>query len=505
MSDSGDYTVARLSDMVKTLAGDDEGKRNVARAIWAEMGFPSDLAETVDPSKSTEFISKLNAGLKKEEVSAREETDTAMSVSDARSRILSACGYDESMAEEFIEANIRPKSVMGLVPGSVVYSLVSQIALSSVDVSPTPTHKPLEAIREYDHVSITTAESSMEPMMERYRLAADFPGAGREPTGFEKFDREIALRPSTVTIVAGREGAGKSAFMLQAAASMSVRGPVIYVLTEMSQEDVWKRLTACYGHIEKWKLERPREDTLEAATITHAWMAKHMSLYVVDAAGVPLQDYRDRKGREQPGLVNIISDLSKSVGGVRAVFIDNLWGIAHANGELAKMSMSVALGSITKNLRECASGMMWDCPVILAHHLNREGAPSTIAKNKDQGGSAAPSTENLGGSDQIGFDAEAVVLLSKEAQQEPRPYDEDAHADGNFTVAAGDWDVVNLHITKNRNGKPNTTIRTRFVGAQQRFEELDAQELTRPRTVSVSTDTTRDDEARSRRRAMSPL
>jgi replicative DNA helicase len=505
LNDTLGYTVAALSDMVKDLAGDDESKRSTARALWAEMRLSADLTEHVDGARSAEFIAKLNAAMKKEDATVREETDVAMTLDDARSRILSACAYDEKMADEFIENMVRPRSSMGMVPGSVVYSLVSNIALSSVDTSPSPTHKPLEAIRDYDHVSITTAESSMEPMMERYKLAADFPGAGREPTGFESFDKEISLRPSTVTIVAGREGSGKSAFMLQAAASMSVRGPVVYVLTEMSQEDVWKRLTACYGHIEKWKLERPREDTLEAAKITHAWMAKHMSLYVVDAAGVPLQDYRDRRGHEQPGLVSIISDLSKSVGGVRAVFIDNLWGIAHANGELSKMSMSVALGSITKMLRECASGMMWDCPVILAHHLNREGAPSSIAKSKEQGGSSTPATENLGGSDQIGFDAEAVVLLSKESRDENRVYNEDAHSEGNFAVASGDWDVVNLHITKNRNGKPNTTIRTRFVGAQQRFEELEAQALTRPRTVAVSTDTSRDDEARLRRRAMAPL
>jgi DNA repair protein RadA/Sms len=62
----------------------------------------------------------------------------------------------------------------------------------------------------------------------------------REPTGIEEFDRVLGggLVAGAVVLIGGDPGIGKSTLLLQALASLSGRGPVLYVTGEESAEQV---------------------------------------------------------------------------------------------------------------------------------------------------------------------------------------------------------------------------------------------------------------------------
>ena len=96
-----------------------------------------------------------------------------------------------------------------------------------------------------------TRESPAAPTAHRYApLAASTPvrrladiearEQARNPTGIEEFDRVLGggLVAGAVVLIGGDPGIGKSTLLLQALASLSERGPVLYVTGEESAEQV---------------------------------------------------------------------------------------------------------------------------------------------------------------------------------------------------------------------------------------------------------------------------
>jgi replicative DNA helicase len=333
-------------------------------------------------------------------------------------------------------------------------------------------------------------------MMERYRLAAEFPNAGREPSGIAELDRLIRFAPGTMTVLAGRQGSGKSALALQVARAIAHRGPALYVLTEMSLEQVITRIVANTAHVEAWKVTNgAHPDLLRIVEETLDWLGNQTDLTVVEAQNTPFKE-----------LIPRIRAFSKARGGVRAVFVDNLWGVAMSS----RMTDRDGMGIIAKGFYDLSgaeeSGGV-NAPVILVHHLNRDAAPNAQAKAAATGAKVAPGVENLGGSDHIGNWAHSVLIL----QRDPKPVVMAENPFGSHpgtpgpavSPTGGEPDKFTLAITKNRDGQPDIAVPLLFHGAQQRFTSTEG--TARPFEVPVDIDTARDDEFRRREQKLAPL
>jgi len=282
-----------------------------------------------------------------------------------------------------------------------------------------------------------------EPMMARVELAADFPDANIEPTGIAELDGVVRFQPGRLAVIAGREGAGKSALALQIARWWAARGPVLYVLTEMTIEEVVERIVANAAHIPLWQIQKsPTKEQRAKVKDALDWLASNADLTIVEAQGIGIEKLTARIqhwARFQPN-------------GVRGVFIDNLWGLNGASGVKGTASeVSLGMGNIARQVAQLSlpieSGGV-DAPVVLLHHLNREAANGRT-----------PTTASLGGSDQIGYWASQVILIAEEKSIMPTASD---FAPSGPSHAA--------HVTKNRGGRPNFTIPLTFIGEQMRFE-----------------------------------
>lgn len=349
-------------------------------------------------------------------------------------------------------------------------------------------------------------KSCKKAMMDRYKLNAAFPNAGREPTGIVELDRLTRLAPGTLTIIGGRQGSGKSALGLQIARAIAHRGPVLYVLTEMTLEQVITRIVANTAHVPAWQvLNGAHPDLLKVVEETLDWLAAQTDLTIVEAQMEPVKD-----------LIPRIRHFVQARGGVRAVFIDNLYGVAMSS----RMMDRDGIGYIAKAFSVLAgdeeSGGV-NAPVVLVHHLNREAAPMAQAKAQATGAKVSPGAENLGGSDHIGNWAANVWLLSRKPKEkvvlanpfgETDPYGRDGSAAAGGAVPQVDPtdqtpDEFTLSIVKNREGQVDITIPMLFHGAQQRFttESGSAQ----PFDIPVDTSTARDDEYTRREKELTPL
>ena len=266
----------------------------------------------------------------------------------------------------------------------------------------------------------------VEPMMARVELAADFPDANIEPSGIGDLDGVVRFQPGRLTVIGGREGAGKSALALQIARWWSARGPVLYVLTEMTIEEVVERIVANASHIPLWQIQKsPTKDQRAKVREALDWLAENANLTIVEAQGIGIEKLTARIqhwARFQPN-------------GVRGVFIDNLWGLNGASGVKGTASeVSLGMGNIARQVAQLSlpveSGGI-DAPVVLLHHLNRDAANGRT-----------PTTAALGGSDQIGYWASQVLLVSEEKGYTPG---------GSEFAPAGSTHAI--HVTKNRGGR----------------------------------------------------
>ena len=318
---------------------------------------------------------------------------------------------------------------------------------------PVPGFEGLRAARLADVV---------EPMMARVQLAAEFPDADIRPSGIEELDRVIRFQPGRLSVLGGREGAGKSALALQIARWWAGQGAALYVLTEMSLEEVVERLVASTAHIPLWQVQKSPTPE-QQATIREAlvWLIKNSDLTIVEAQGQSVGD-----------LVNRIRTFAAKQGvPPRGVVIDNLWGLSGAsgvkgdNGEVSRGMGEIARQLATLTLPWKSGGV--DAPVMLLHHLNREATKGL------------PATAMLGGSDQIGYWASQVLLVDQ--RKVLVPSDE-------FTTTGTTHE---LHVTKNRGGKAGISIPLEFIGEQMRFAGAGPMKpFDKPSTTDITVETT---------------
>jgi replicative DNA helicase len=295
----------------------------------------------------------------------------------------------------------------------------------------------------FEDARATHMRDAADPMMARFKLASKYPGAIHQATGLKALDDVVPFAPGRLIVVAGRQGAGKSALSLQIARHISVTGPVLYLLTEMSREEVVSRAVANVGQVDGFQLDRGAdEETLAAAAKGLKWLADNSDLTVVEVGGLHVAK-----------VLNGIEEWVAANPSAKCVVVDNLWGLAQTlNLGSSSSGTSVIIGKLAAQLAQLSTKLA--IPILLVHHVNREGA--------GQGGT--PDVSWLGGSDHIGNWASSVIIIR---ERPPLLVGEP----GGVTPEPGSrpTDTHSLFVVKNRGGRTSCRIDLGFVGSQSRF------------------------------------
>jgi len=319
-------------------------------------------------------------------------------------------------------------------------------------ISPTaePNKTPVVAkatraqIAGFEWARATHMRDAVAPMMARYKLAADYPGAIHEPSGIAELDRTVPFAPGRLIVIAGRQGAGKSALALQIARYVSGRGPVLYLLSEMSLEQVVTRTVASAAHIDANQLEKgaPKKTLVEARRALK-WLARRANLTHVEI-----------QGGHANKVIRSIRTWHEANPTARMVIIDNLWGLAQTM-QLGDSSgiVSQRLGKVANDLASLSVEL--GIPIVLVHHLNRDGASTGENARK-------PDASMLGGSDHIGNWASSILILKRVSENNALT----GAKDPSCKFAA----THKLYIVKNRDAPDQLELNLAFIGSQMRFE-----------------------------------
>lgn len=222
-------------------------------------------------------------------------------------------------------------------------------------------------------------------------------GVAGAPTGIPFVDnRTGGFQPGRLWVVAGRPGAGKSAFALQAAIHAAKRGHgVAFVSLEMGAPEIGIRAIAQQAQVSATMLTLGDPRGLEA--VDRGRLAE------VTSAPFLLDTDTHQIGELLAGMARLVR------AGTQVVFVDYLQRIA--GGEGAKRHEQI--GDITRRLKRAA--LRLGVCVVLVSSLNREN-------ERDK---RRPVLSDLRESGDIEFDADVVMALNRIGLDDAPAYDVD--------------------------------------------------------------------------------
>lgn len=221
------------------------------------------------------------------------------------------------------------------------------------------------------------------------------------------------FRPGALYVIGARPGAGKTIMGLQAACTMAGYGNVAFSSLEMDEADLTKRMFAMAGgiHMSALTTSTLNPSEWEAVARVRAGLRK-LPLFIDDRSGVS---------------INQVRAFARSVsrrGPLSAIVIDYLQLIP---GDPRKPRVEV-VGEITRQLKNLARDLQ--VPVIALSQLNRESEGKSGATRR------LPSLGDLRESGSIEQDADVVMLLQRQHDEEDQP-----------------TDMLDVVIAKNRHGR----------------------------------------------------
>lgn len=257
------------------------------------------------------------------------------------------------------------------------------------------------------------------------------------PTGWSFMDRILrgGLRPGQVFVVAGRPGAGKTAFTLSLLSSLCSSGvPTGFVSLEMSADEVGMRMLAIESQVDVGRYDdrhQPNEGELKKLTLASGRMAKH-KIMVNDKPNQTAQSIAAKARRWV------------RANGMRVLAIDYLQLITATEGRERREQID----AISRSMKLLAKELK--VPVILLAQLNR-------AIERD--GNRKPRLSDLRESGAIEQDADVVGMLYAAEQA-----NEDAPQSGPRKI--------NLFIAKQRAGPAGVDIPFSFRPELTRFDPM---------------------------------
>lgn len=243
-------------------------------------------------------------------------------------------------------------------------------------------------------------------------------------TGFQTLDRYTKISKGDYIVVAGRPSAGKTALTLQIMMNMAKAYKVLYFSLETKGFKLFERMMSTYTHT-------PFDDIKSGNIKDYVPLAKHSNTFAklnftaVDAAGWTVEQIKAKAIEERADII----------------FIDYLSLISSKGKDRYEKTTNV---SIDLHITAQTS----DIAVVVLSQLNRSGKGDS------------PDVTNIRESGQIEQDADVILLLSKEDED-----DSENHR-------------RKLNIAKNKEGITGT-IYFNFDGEYQTFVEVEARQYGR--------------------------
>ncbi len=254
------------------------------------------------------------------------------------------------------------------------------------------------------------------------------------PSGFRDLDQMTGgLHASDLVIVAGRPGAGKTAFALSIVRNVSARfqAPAAIFSLEMSTEQLVQRLLCMEAQVDSQRVRTGFIDEFEWRRISEAFgILSDAPIYIDDSAGITINELRMKARR------------LKTEHDLRLVVVDYLQLMQGRGLENRVQEVS----EISRSLKALAREL--DVPVIALSQLSR-----AVESRQDH----RPMLSDLRESGSIEQDADIVMFIHREELYKPDTERKN---------------IADIILAKHRNG-PVGQVPIRFFPAQTRFADLE--------------------------------
>jgi replicative DNA helicase len=268
---------------------------------------------------------------------------------------------------------------------------------------------------------------SFDRLDELHKLSDGLRGV---PTGFKDIDNILAgLQKSNLIILAARPGVGKTSLALNIAQHVAVtlKRPVGMFSLEMSKEELVDRLLTAQADIDAWKLKTGKLSDEDFNRFSNAMgELAEVPLYIDDTPALSILEMRTKARRLQVEY------------GVDLLIIDYLQLARSRNLENRVQEVS----EISQGFKNLARELK--IPVL---------ALSQLSRSVEQRGVKRPQLSDLRESGSIEQDADVVLFLWREEDDDPEP---------------GKPLNITLDVAKHRNG-PLGSVKLSFHGDRVRF------------------------------------
>lgn len=258
-----------------------------------------------------------------------------------------------------------------------------------------------------------------EELRRRFEMQGEMIGLPTPWSGFNRMTN--GLQSGHLVIVAGRPSMGKSAWAVNVATSVALRGKRVLMFSlEMTDTSIFNRAVASIADVPLTWLQRPdteHEDYWTRVTGVSR-LLNESGLMIDETAGLSVQQIVARCRRE------------RMRGEVSLVIVDHL----HLMPLPGKTRETVEIGHITAALQKLAKEL--GCPVVLLSQLNR----SLEARQNKR-----PQMADLRESGNIEQDADLIVFLYRD--------DYYASREARVSPLAG---LVEMIVAKQREGETGT-------------------------------------------------
>jgi len=245
------------------------------------------------------------------------------------------------------------------------------------------------------------------------------------PTGFKDLDDTLAgMQKSNLIILAARPGVGKTSLALNIAQSLAVtyNRPVGIFSLEMSREELVDRLLVAQADIDAWRLKTGKLSEEDFTALSNAMgVLAEAPIYIDDTPALSITEMRTKARRLQVDV------------GIDLLIVDYLQLARSRNLENRVQEVS----EISQGLKNLARELK--IPVL---------ALSQLSRAVEQRGEKKPQLADLRESGSIEQDADVVMFLWKEDDENP--------------------ENIVLDIAKHRNG-PLKSVKLYFKGDRIKF------------------------------------
>lgn len=273
----------------------------------------------------------------------------------------------------------------------------------------------------------TALADSFDRLDELHKLGSGLRGV---PTGFPEMDSLLAgLQKSNLVILAARPGVGKTSLALNIAQNLAVneKRPVGMFSLEMSKEELVDRLLTAQADIDAWKLKTGKLNEEDFTRLSNAMgELAEAPFYIDDTPALSILEMRTKARRLQVEY------------GIDLLIIDYLQLARSRNLENRVQEVS----EISQGFKNLARELK--IPVL---------ALSQLSRSVESRGIKRPQLSDLRESGSIEQDADVVMFLWREDEEE---------------VAPGKPMNISLDIAKHRNG-PLGQIKLSFHGDRIKF------------------------------------